>query len=204
MFPCLFFTQPENLLLADENDDSKIKVADWGIAQRIKRKSKDNTNRSGTPGYTAPEVIKGEEAGTAVDLWAAGVICYILLGGYPPFDDGDESVLSGEFEFHSPVWDNVSDEAKDMIRRLLTLDPKKRLTAKEALEHEWMASCDKKLAERDLSTTKKKIQNYNARRKFRAAVKAIVMLNRMSHHDHSHHDDDHLDLPVPKPKNVAE
>jgi len=89
----LLLSQPENLLLADKDDDSKIKVADWGIAQRVKRRGgKENGSRSGTPGYTAPEVIRGEDSGTSVDLWAAGVICYILLGGYPPFDDGDESV----------------------------------------------------------------------------------------------------------------
>jgi len=114
-------------------------------------------------------------------------------------------VLNGDFEFHSGVWDNVSDEAKDLINRLLTVDPKKRLTAKEALEHDWIKSCGKALAQRDLSSTKKKIKNYNARRKFRAAVKAIVMLNRMSHHDHHEHhdDDDHHHLPVPQPRKYS-
>jgi serine/threonine protein kinase len=94
----------------------------------------------GTPGYVAPEVLKRQGYKEEVDLWSLGVISYILLCGYPPFFDQNNTelfkkIMSGRFQFDRPWWDNVSDKAKDFIRKLLVLDPIHRLTATQALQH---------------------------------------------------------------------
>lgn len=99
----------------------------------------------GTPGYVAPEILSTQPYGKAVDMWSIGVITYILLGGYPPFHDDNQKVLfakikNGEFEFHPEYWNAVSDEAKDLISRLLKTNPLERFTAEEALRHSWVSS----------------------------------------------------------------
>jgi len=98
----------------------------------------------GTPGYVAPEILNASPYGPAVDMWSAGVICYILLCGYPPFyNDNDailfESILNAKYQFHSPYWDQISKPAKDLIRALLVVDPTARLTSTQALEMEWFS-----------------------------------------------------------------
>jgi calcium/calmodulin-dependent protein kinase I len=97
----------------------------------------------GTPNYVAPEVLYGIGYDAKVDCWSLGVILYVMLCGFPPFYDEDEEVLfkqikSGSFEFPSPYWDSVSDNAKDLIMKLLCIDPNKRYTAEEILKHPWL------------------------------------------------------------------
>ena len=97
----------------------------------------------GTPGYVAPEVLTHENYSSQVDLWSVGVIVYILLCGFPPFyGDNDaqmfKRIKAGQFKFLSPYWDPISAEAKDFVRNLLIVDPKKRMTAAEALNHRWL------------------------------------------------------------------
>ena len=101
----------------------------------------------GTDYYIAPEILKGEGYGRQVDLWSVGVVMYILLCGFPPFSDpyGDVGriyarIRTGDFSFPSPFWDAVSDLAKDLIRRLLTVDPDRRITAANALAHPWIVA----------------------------------------------------------------
>eukprot|EP01126_Amoeba_proteus_P019715 TRINITY_DN2020_c0_g4_i6.p1 TRINITY_DN2020_c0_g4~~TRINITY_DN2020_c0_g4_i6.p1 ORF type:complete len:139 (+),score=28.35 TRINITY_DN2020_c0_g4_i6:291-707(+) len=99
----------------------------------------------GSPGYVAPEVLEARGYNFAVDVWSAGVIVYILLCGYPPFYSENESdlfelILRGDFTFHSPYWDNISAEAKDLITCCLEVNPQKRLTAKQALQHPWFST----------------------------------------------------------------
>jgi len=96
----------------------------------------------GTPSYVAPEVLDCKGYDKEVDMWSAGVILYILLCGYPPFfsenePDLFELITKVEFEFHPKYWSHISEEAKDLISKLLLKDPKKRLTAVQALEHPW-------------------------------------------------------------------
>jgi calcium/calmodulin-dependent protein kinase I len=132
--------KPENLLLATDDDDAPIKIADFGLSKIYSEEMMSTA--CGTPGYVAPEILKCEGYDKEVDLWSAGVIMYIILCGYPPFyDENDavlfENIMDGRFEFHSPYWDNICEEAKDLIKKLLVVDPRKRLTATEALKHHW-------------------------------------------------------------------
>ena len=123
--------KPENLLLQSHVDDTKLKLADFGFAKKTDGTDECLRTQCGTPGYVAPEIIKGVPYGTKSDMWSLGVIIYILLGGYPPFIDHDQRKLfdkikKGKFEFHPEYWRAVSQESKDLISSLLTVDPNKR------------------------------------------------------------------------------
>ncbi|KAJ7326066.1 Calcium/calmodulin-dependent protein kinase type 1 [Desmophyllum pertusum] len=118
-----------------------------GIVHRDLKTEEDDSMMAtacGTPGYVAPEVLKQKPYGKAVDCWAIGVICYILLCGYPPFyDDSDANlfaqIMRGEYEFDSPYWDDISESAKNFITCLLQIDPKRRYTCKQAMGHPWIS-----------------------------------------------------------------
>jgi calcium-dependent protein kinase len=136
--------KPENFLFETPAEDAELKVIDFGLSRMDDGLSAGvMTTRVGTPYYIAPEVL-GRHYDKSCDLWSIGVITYILLCGYPPFygDTDPEifaSVRAGRYDFDSPEWTNVSAEAKDLISRLLLLDPSKRLTADEALRHPWLS-----------------------------------------------------------------
>lgn len=133
--------KPENLLLENDLDDSKIKLIDFGSAAH----AVGNTLEGyiGTPGYIAPEMIELRAHGKPVDMWAIGIITYILLVGYLPFEANSrmqykKKVLRGEVPFDPRHWSKVSPEAQDLIRKLLLLDENNRLTASQALRHPWV------------------------------------------------------------------
>mmetsp|Transcript_19750 Transcript_19750/g.19862 ORF Transcript_19750/g.19862 Transcript_19750/m.19862 type:complete len:377 (+) Transcript_19750:111-1241(+) len=182
--------KPENLLLKTANDDADIKLADFGFAVR------DNghaslTTQCGTPGYVAPEILKNDKYGAAVDMWSIGVITYILLGGYPPFQDDNQRALfkkikKAQYEFHPEYWGAVSDEAKDLISKLLALKPEERLTAEEALKHSWVQRDAKELEARNLNENLDQFKKYVATAKFKAAARAIMALQRMGVHTVGH------------------
>ncbi|KAF4098516.1 phosphorylase kinase, gamma 1b (muscle) isoform X1 [Onychostoma macrolepis] len=134
--------KPENILL---DDDVNIKLTDFGFSIQIEPGQRLN-EVCGTPGYLAPEIIECSMDpnhagyGTAVDIWSAGVIFYTLLAGSPPFWHRKQMlmlrmILAGKYEFSSPEWDDRSDTVKDLISRLLVVDPQSRYTATEALNH---------------------------------------------------------------------
>ena len=169
--------KPENLLLQSEDDDSAIKIADFGFAKKVLTPNSLST-QCGTPGYVAPEILEGVSYDTKSDLWSLGVIVYILLGGYPPFVEQNQRELfrkirKGQYEFHEEYWGEVSKDAKDFISSLLTVNPAKRISAKEALDHKWMVAEDKKLAAQDLGKNLSEFKKYNAKRKFKSAVNAV-------------------------------
>jgi len=123
-----------------------IKIADFGIA-RLLENGATLKHMCGTPSYVAPEVLKGEEYSFPCDMWSCGVIIYILLAGYPPFyhDVNKELfqlIISGTFKFHKKTFGGISDEAKDIITKLLTVSPSERITAEEALRHPWVHDCN--------------------------------------------------------------
>eukprot|EP01035_Chromulina_nebulosa_P018810 gene18810-24580_t len=173
--------KPENLLLTRRDDDYDIKIADFGFASR---KGELMSTQCGTPGYIAPEILQREPYGKTVDMWSLGVITYILLGGYPPFQDKNirnlfSKIKRCEYKFHPEVWSNVSEEAKDFIRNLLIMPPSSRLTADTALAHPWIHLASESLSSNNLEMTLKEFKRFNGNRKFRSAVFTVMAINRM-------------------------
>ena len=174
--------KPENLLLARADDDSAIKLADFGFACRLPGGRRELTKQCGTPQYVAPEIIAGTPYGVEVDLWSAGVIFYILLVGYPPFyeedfDDLYNKIEAAAFDFDDELWERVSPEAKELIGRLLTADPFKRFTAEQALAHAWFGLSDSELRAKQLDGAHRKMKAWNARRRLKTTAK-LVLLSR--------------------------
>ena len=158
--------KPENILLEDKNRDNPIiKLIDWGGA-RYFSKNKKMSKVNGTPYYIAPEVLGGTYD-EKCDIWSAGVIFYILLCGYPPFNGETdkeimEAVKKGDFDFPEEEWSVITDEGKDLIKKMLTYDPKKRLSASQVLAHPWFDTfknkknkTDKKIAQSALDNMKR-------------------------------------------------
>lgn len=175
--------KPENLLLVSKEDDNQLKLADFGFAKTC-TEPKSLRTQCGTPGYVAPEILFGVQYDTQADIWSLGVIIYILLGGYPPFIDKTQKNLfrkikRGEYEFHAQYWSSVSPGAKKLITRMLTVDPDERITAQEALKDDWILGNSEELAGMDLSVNLTEFKKFNAMRKFKGAVKAVMMINKM-------------------------
>ncbi|KAL0078417.1 calcium/calmodulin dependent protein kinase [Phycomyces blakesleeanus] len=172
--------KPENLLFKSPDSDANLAICDFGIATEAVADPSGDQPICGSPGYVAPEVILGHGYSSAVDMWAMGVITYVLLCGYQPFQAEDQvelfdSISHARFEFHERYWRNISLDAKDFIRGLLTLDSKKRMTATEALNHKWMTGVDAT----DIDILETVRANFNPRRTLKKAVRAVNMLNRM-------------------------
>ncbi|XP_054829748.1 serine/threonine-protein kinase DCLK1 isoform X1 [Eublepharis macularius] len=135
--------KPENLLVYEHQDGSKsLKLGDFGLATIV---DGPLYTVCGTPTYVAPEIIAETGYGLKVDIWAAGVITYILLCGFPPFRGSGEDqevlfdqILMGQVDFPSPYWDNVSDSAKELITMMLQVDIDQRFSALQVLEHPWV------------------------------------------------------------------
>jgi len=135
--------KPENLLLKDSESISEVKLADFGLSKIVGTKVMMQT-ACGTPGYVAPEVLTAQGYDKEVDMWSIGVITYILLCGFPPFYNENlpelfEQILKAEYDFPEEYWKDISEGGKDFIRKLLVVDPSKRLTSKQALNHSWLA-----------------------------------------------------------------
>ncbi|XP_071396938.1 calcium/calmodulin-dependent protein kinase type IV [Centroberyx affinis] len=188
--------KPENLLYADLSLDAPLKIADFGLSKIIDDQVTMKTV-CGTPGYCAPEILRGNAYGPEVDMWSVGVILYILLCGFEPFFDprGDQymysRILNCDYEFVSPWWDEVSLNAKDLVSKLIVLDPHKRLSVQEALQHPWVLGKAARFSHMD--TTQRKLQEFNARRKLKAAMKAVVATSRM--HESSRRRTDSCEMP---------
>uniref|UniRef100_A0A1B6E198 phosphorylase kinase n=1 Tax=Clastoptera arizonana TaxID=38151 RepID=A0A1B6E198_9HEMI len=197
--------KPENILL---DDAMNVKLTDFGFARMLK--PNDSLHElCGTPGYLAPEVLKSnmfENApgySHAVDMWACGVIMYTLLVGCPPFWHRKQmvmlrNIMDGKFSFTSPEWSDITEEPKDLIKKLLVVDPAKRFTVKEALAHPFfnIMLWDQDIAplKRSLGTSTRRLSrisqlalelkasSFNARKKFQFAilcVRAMVRIRRL-------------------------
>ncbi|XP_072923194.1 calcium/calmodulin-dependent protein kinase type II subunit alpha isoform X2 [Hemitrygon akajei] len=175
--------KPENLLLASKNKGAAVKLADFGLAIEVEGEQQAWFGFAGTPGYLSPEVLRKDPYAKPVDLWACGVILYILLVGYPPFWDEDQhrlyqQIKAGAYDFPSPEWDTVTPEAKDLINKMLTINPAKRITAAEALKHPWIshratvASCMHRQETVDC------LKKFNARRKLKGAILTTMLATR--------------------------
>lgn len=166
-----------------ESDDADLKIADFGFAKHITQLSAQEV-ACGTPGYVAPEILRGDRYGAEVDIWSMGVICYVLLAGYPPFYDEDQKKLfrkikEGKYYFHEDYWSHVSPEAIDLIRRMLCVSQKERWTARQLLQHPWILQQEELLKGKDLGNAIVQLKKFNARRRLRAAADAVIMANRM-------------------------
>ncbi|KIW61004.1 hypothetical protein PV05_01175 [Exophiala xenobiotica] len=182
--------KPENLLFRTPEDNADLLIADFGLS-RIMDEEQFHvlTTTCGTPGYMAPEIFKKTGHGKPVDIWAIGVITYFLLCGYTPFDRDSnleemQAILAADYSF-TPVeyWRNVSDAARDFINRCLTIDPRARMTAHQALQHPWIKPEDPTSPEKaagegqDLLPTVKK--NFNARRTLHKAIDTVRAINKL-------------------------
>ncbi|CAG9321435.1 unnamed protein product [Blepharisma stoltei] len=133
--------KPENLLLESSQRDANLKVIDFGISQRLNPGAK-LTSANGTLYYMAPEVFDRPHD-EKCDIWSAGIILYVMICGKPPFyADNDKDYIKlikkGQFSLTKGAWENASDDLKDLVRKMLTVDPKKRLSAQDVLNHPWV------------------------------------------------------------------
>ncbi|XP_011696557.1 PREDICTED: phosphorylase b kinase gamma catalytic chain, skeletal muscle/heart isoform isoform X2 [Wasmannia auropunctata] len=169
--------KPENILL---DDNLNVKITDFGFAKILKHGEKLE-DLCGTPGYLAPEVLKcnmfenTEGYGFEVDIWACGVIMFTLLVGCPPFWHRKQmvmlrNIMEGNYSFTSPEWADITEAPKDLIRKLLVVDPKRRISIKDALEHSFF------------HTVELKAKSFNARKRFQLAiicVRAVIRIKRL-------------------------
>jgi len=178
--------KPENLLLESRDPSSNIKLADFGFAAKIK----PNGLRSvvGTPPYMAPELVRLRTGNKKmpgydkkVDSWAIGIIFYILLSGVHPFqiDDEDEmldNIEIGEWQWIGDEWEQISEDAKDLITHLMDPDPETRYSIDQALAHPWLSS-EKTTA--PLTNAQEQIRKFQARKRFKGAIFSIMATNRL-------------------------
>merc|ERR1739844_70942 len=172
--------KPENLLYHSPEEESKIMISDFGLSKM--EESGVMATACGTPGYVAPEVLAQKPYGKAVDVWSIGVISYILLCGYPPFYDENDAnlfaqILKGEFEFDSPYWDDISQEAKEFIRSLMCVDVDKRLSCEDAIAHSWISGAK---GDRNIhASVSEQLRKNFAKSRWKQAYNAIAVSRQM-------------------------
>ncbi|XP_069000418.1 calcium/calmodulin-dependent protein kinase type II subunit gamma isoform X3 [Embiotoca jacksoni] len=175
--------KPENLLLASKMKGAAVKLADFGLAIEVQGEQQAWFGFAGTPGYLSPEVLRKDPYGKPVDIWACGVILYILLVGYPPFWDEDQHKLyqqikAGAYDFPSPEWDTVTPEAKNLINQMLTINPAKRITADQAIKHPWVCQRSTVASMMHRQETVECLRKFNARRKLKGAILTTMLVSR--------------------------
>ncbi|XP_053364554.1 calcium/calmodulin-dependent protein kinase type 1D [Clarias gariepinus] len=174
--------KPENLLYFNPQDGSKIMISDFGLS-KMEGTGDVMSTACGTPGYVAPEVLAQKPYSKAVDCWSIGVIAYILLCGYPPFYDENDSklfeqILKADYEFDAPYWDDISDSAKDFISCLMEKDSAKRYTCEQALRHPWIAG-DTALCKNIHESVSRQMRKNFAKSKWRQAFNATAVVRHM-------------------------
>lgn len=170
--------KPENILLDDKSNSPIIKIIDWGGA-RYFIKNKKMSKISGTPYYIAPEVLN-ETYDEKCDIWSCGVILYILLCGYPPFNGESDTeimkaVKKGQFEFPEEEWTAISKEAKDLVKKMLTYDPKNRPNAIECLAHEWFKKFEQAVDSKITQNAIKNMKQFKTSRKLQQATTSFIV-----------------------------
>jgi len=148
--------KPENLLSSGDDENEVIKIIDFGLSKKFG--DEQLVTSVGSPGYVAPEVLTAEIYDKSVDMWSVGVILYILLCGFPPFfaDTSTElfkKIIDVKYDFDDPAWEEVSEEPKEIIKKLLVKDPSQRLTARQLSEHPWVKGIN--VAEKQLQASNK-------------------------------------------------
>jgi serine/threonine protein kinase len=173
--------KPENILLAlpegGADGAAAVKLGDLGFAKAVPPGGGLLTS-CGTPSYVAPEILKGEPYDCACDMWSLGVILYILLCGYAPFASQNQAelfraIVAGRVAFDSPAWDGVSPDARALVRRLLTTDPRRRATAADVLAAPWLHGA---VPSGELAAARDAMRDFNAAR--RRVVRAGELTKR--------------------------
>lgn len=177
--------KPENILLSidDETDEYTAKISDFGLASIFTGEKKDLFQ--GTMTFEAPEIIERKPYDPSIDMWSLGVIIYILLSGDYPFESEDEHQLmkkigSGDYDFSSYKWDDISDEGKDFISQLLQVNPKNRITIENALKHPWVTGNAPKIELPDLRTHLKKFNLQRKLKRVTNTAKSGLLLKKIS------------------------
>mmetsp|Transcript_800 Transcript_800/g.734 ORF Transcript_800/g.734 Transcript_800/m.734 type:complete len:332 (+) Transcript_800:23-1018(+) len=176
--------KPENLLLSSKDKDAYLKVIDFGTSRKFVDGQKMH-EKLGTPYYVAPEVLK-KNYDEKCDVWSCGIILYILLCGYPPFNGEDDAqiikaVQKGAFDFPEEEWGHVSNDAKKLIKRMLTVDPTKRPSAKEALNDSWV---QKNATSTNISTGAiTNLAGFSAKNKLKQAILALIATQMTTEED---------------------
>ena len=174
--------KPENLLISvDDEGHQTVKIADFGLAGLIDSQA-DMKKFCGTEGYAAPEIMKNTPYDASVDMWSLGVIVFILLSGFKPFDAESQSelydlVVNADYEFFSPEFDDISDAAKDFISKLLKVEPSERMTVEQALQHPWLTGHAPAVKLDKLNTH---LRKFNAKKKMRRALIQQLLKVRFS------------------------
>ncbi|XP_043251632.1 peripheral plasma membrane protein CASK isoform X4 [Colletes gigas] len=170
--------KPQCALLAGKENSAPVKLRGFSVAVQLQSSQANGVGRVGCPHFMAPEVIQRRQYGKPGDVWSAGVLLHILLTGTLPFvgsrDKLREAICRGRVQMETPLWDCISEPAKDLIQRMLTTDVNHRITIQEVLNHKWLRDRDKGVARIHLSDTIEELKKFNARRKLKEAVKAAV------------------------------
>ena len=171
--------KPENLLLATSTDLCNIKIADFGLANMLDNDGKGKDSMMGSPAYMAPEIQGGGVFSGACDLYSVGVMMYLMLCGSLPFKGATalEDMKAEKYDFIDPMWESISDGAKDVITKLLKADPEERLSSADAMEHPWVTG--ETAAHEYLEGAQRKIGLFMAKRKFKGIAHAVIASNRM-------------------------
>ncbi|XP_072301016.1 peripheral plasma membrane protein CASK isoform X9 [Eucyclogobius newberryi] len=176
--------KPHCVLLASKENSAPVKLGGFGVAIQLGESGLVAGGRVGTPHFMAPEVVKREPYGKPVDVWGCGVILFILLSGCLPFygtkDRLFEAICKGKYKMNPRQWAQISESAKDLVRRMLMLDPAERITVYEALNHPWLKERDRYAYKIHLPETVEQLRKFNARRKLQGAVLAAVSSHKFN------------------------
>ncbi|KAJ8351758.1 hypothetical protein SKAU_G00232340 [Synaphobranchus kaupii] len=177
--------KPHCVLLASKENSAPVKLGGFGVAIQLGESGLVAGGRVGTPHFMAPEVVKREPYGKPVDVWGCGVILFILLSGCLPFYGTKErlfeAIIKGKYKVMNPrQWNHISESAKDLVRRMLMLDPAERITVYEALNHPWLKERDRYAYKIHLPETVEQLRKFNARRKLKGAVLAAVSSHKFN------------------------
>ncbi|XP_012498250.1 PREDICTED: peripheral plasma membrane protein CASK [Propithecus coquereli] len=163
--------KPHCVLLASKENSAPVKLGGFGVAIQLGESGLVAGGRVGTPHFMAPEVVKREPYGKPVDVWGCGVILFILLSGCLPFYGTKErlfeGIIKGKYKMNPRQWSHISESAKDLVRRMLMLDPAERITVYEALNHPWLKERDRYAYKIHLPETVEQLRKFNARRKLK-------------------------------------
>jgi calcium/calmodulin-dependent protein kinase I len=176
--------KPKNLLLMTDDNDSFIKLADFGFAARV-HEPKSLSKQCGTPFFVSPEILMRKGYDQQSDMWSVGCIVYLLLSGNLPFMGRSQkelfrSIVAGKFEYEDKEWSDISEDAKDFVNKLLVLDPDVRITAADAMKHPWLRVSRDRLSLISLQRTSQRLKTFNARMKLRAAMITVDWVSSLS------------------------